>query len=210
MRPPTNRGNGHGKPAPAPTPTPTPPPTNGLWVPTFQTIPLLANAPEGFSFDMPAYPAHVGYITRGIVGPIAEYIKATVELVATSGTPEYSFQTESFNTCPTPPANMRVFIERAGDRMINDPAYADYRWWADLAFGFVLATTRMDLYVPLKPENFKNVLGATGVEHLNGFQAALANVSAVGVTFGGGCFDGHGVFVKNGTARFTLSGFDAR
>jgi hypothetical protein len=39
---------------------------------------------------------------------------------------------------------------------------------------------------------------------LAGFQDALGNLGRVGMTFGGGCFFGHGVNVSGGTARFAL------
>jgi hypothetical protein len=37
-----------------------------------------------------------------------------------------------------------------------------------------------------------------------GFAATLASVSQIGMTFGGGCFFGHGVNVSGGTAAFEL------
>jgi len=39
---------------------------------------------------------------------------------------------------------------------------------------------------------------------LAGFQDALGNLGRVGMTFGGGCFFGHGVNVSGETARFAL------
>ena len=37
-----------------------------------------------------------------------------------------------------------------------------------------------------------------------GFQDALGDLGHVGMTFGGGCFFGHGVNISGGTARFSL------
>ena len=60
----------------------------------------------------------------------------------------------------------------------------------------------------LTPDRWSSVLGKFGnydAASLAGFSAALQNVSSLGLTFGGGCFFGHGVNVSNGTARFILS-----
>jgi uncharacterized membrane protein YedE/YeeE len=40
-----------------------------------------------------------------------------------------------------------------------------------------------------------------------GFEAAREDLVNVGMTFGGGCYFGHGVFVTGGTARFITTGY---
>ena len=40
-----------------------------------------------------------------------------------------------------------------------------------------------------------------------GFDRATRNVSRLGITFGGGCYFGHGVFVQNGQAKFVLESY---
>jgi hypothetical protein len=61
--------------------------------------------------------------------------------------------------------------------------------------------------VPLTPDQWSSVyrkVGNLNSSTLAGFQDALANLGDVGMTFGGGCFAGHGVNVSGGTARFVL------
>lgn len=64
------------------------------------------------------------------------------------------------------------------------------------------------LAVPLRGDQWTSVFGKSGVVAPTQFAAALANVSSLGMTFGGmgGCF-GHGVYVTGGTARWTLSSY---
>jgi hypothetical protein len=52
------------------------------------------------------------------------------------------------------------------------------------------------LAVPLTPDQWSSVFGRFGKQNattLNGFQDVLGNLGHVGMTFGGGCFFGHGV-----------------
>ena len=62
----------------------------------------------------------------------------------------------------------------------------------------------------LTPDQWSSVYGKTGnydATALAGFRDALANLGHIGMTFGGGCFFGHGVNVSGGTARFVLIGY---
>jgi hypothetical protein len=61
--------------------------------------------------------------------------------------------------------------------------------------------------VPLTPDQWSSVYGKPGnlnATTLAGFHDALTNLGHVGMTFGGGCFAGHGVNVSGGSARFAL------
>jgi hypothetical protein len=53
-------------------------------------------------------------------------------------------------------------------------------------------------------------MGKTGDRNPAECAEATANLGHAGVTFGGGCFYGHGVRVLNGRATFTLKRFDVR
>jgi hypothetical protein len=48
------------------------------------------------------------------------------------------------------------------------------------------------------------VLGHDNATNVPMFLSAEQDVAYIGMTFGGGCFDGHGVAVTNGSAIFTL------
>ena len=70
---------------------------------------------------------------------------------------------------------------------------------------YTLAPGARELVAPLDPAQWSSVLGKRGTDGAaarHGFEAGLAQLGNVGMTFGGGCFFGHGVFVTGGTARF--------
>lgn len=48
------------------------------------------------------------------------------------------------------------------------------------------------------------VLGQLGVNRVPGFNATKTDCANVGMTFGGGCFFGHGVRIDSGSARFNM------
>ncbi len=122
--------------------------------------------------------------------------------VATTGNCEFKWDTETSNTCDGPPAAVRLLIWSFKN---ND--YAEYdRWWSN-PIAFTLGNGSATLVVPLTPDQWSDVYGHFGnenVDTLAGWNAAINNVSSLGMTFGGGCFFGHGVYVINGTARFTI------
>lgn len=126
--------------------------------------------------------------------------------VSGSGPVVFDYMTEPFNTCKTP-STVRPFI------WSNRGGYGEFdRWWSnptsfELAFGSATVT------VPLTPERWSSVYGKFGNADAAteaAFARALRNVSQLGLTFGGGCFYGHGVRVKGGTATFTLTSYQVR
>jgi hypothetical protein len=124
----------------------------------------------------------------------------TVE-VTVVGDPIFDWQSESDNTCYGVPATVRPFFE--GTQNTDTTG----RWWAIIPNDFVLAPGSMVITVPLTPANWSDVNGQVGnlnSQTLVGFAASLQNVSMVGMTFGGGCFFGHGVNVNGGTAEFQV------
>jgi hypothetical protein len=87
---------------------------------------------------------------------------------------------------------VRLYFQQQSDDLTM--ASATYRWWSNPT-SFVLAPTDgvVTLSVPLRGGQWTNVGGMTGVQQPDGFAAALAHPANVGMTFGGGCFFGHGV-----------------
>jgi hypothetical protein len=123
--------------------------------------------------------------------------------ILTTGAPTFNYALASDNTCTTP-ATVRLFLERRND----DFSQEFYRWWANPT-GYDLQPTpgNVTLTVPLAPDQWSSVYGKFGNSDdasLAGFWDALANLDRVGMTFGGGCFFGHGVNVSGGSARFVL------
>ena len=65
----------------------------------------------------------------------------------------------------------------------------------------------MTLTIPLRPHHWSSVFGKVGDQDtttIAGFDQALENANYLGVTFGGGCFFGHGVNISGGTAQFKI------
>jgi hypothetical protein len=59
--------------------------------------------------------------------------------------------------------------------------------------------------VEIAPDQWTNV---EGERSRSGFTEILKNMGNIGLTFGGGCFFGHGVNVSGGTARFIMTRFE--
>jgi hypothetical protein len=123
--------------------------------------------------------------------------------ILTTGAPSFNYILSLDNTCATP-ATVRLFLERKND----DFSEEFYRWWAHtISYDLQATPGNITLTVPLTPDQWSSVYGKTGNDDaaaLAGFRDALQNLGNVGMTFGGGCFFGHGVNVSGGSARFAL------
>ena len=76
------------------------------------------------------------------------------------------------------------------------------RWWSDPVSYTLAANGLVTISVPFDPSQWTSVYGKRGnldQTTLSAFNAMLANPGNLGMTFGGGCFAGHGVNVVNGT-----------
>jgi hypothetical protein len=59
--------------------------------------------------------------------------------------------------------------------------------------------------IKLSPDQWTNVEGEPSP---SGFAETLKNMGNIGLTFGGGCFFGHGVNVSGVPARFIMTRFE--
>jgi hypothetical protein len=171
----------------------------------------------GWSFDFPVYDqssmncnedrscGHVNYVTTPVNAAITAAGLTMTFRVETTGAPVFQYALNPNNTC-TNPAAVRLFIQRQGDTMEVDHEF--YRWWSKAAAKLTAGTAT--LTVPLMPDQWMSVLGKAGnLDQIAtaGFRAALQNVGNIGMTFGGGCFAGHGMNISGGTARFSLTSY---
>ncbi len=148
----------------------------------------------------------VGYVTQstslGYLRGKALIARFRVEMGAGA---EFDHRTEEFNTSDYP-SHVRFLLQR-GASLTSNP---HDRWWSN-PIAIKLEHGEFVLRVPLTPDQWTNVYAQKGnadASTLKGFQLALDQIGRVGFTFGGGFFFGHGVRVKNGTAKFSLSGFE--
>ena len=124
--------------------------------------------------------------------------------VETAGDPVFQYKLNTDNICDTP-ANVSMYLQRRGDQMTA--SYEHYRWWSA---GTALATRQISVTIPLTPDAWSQVFGKNGAQVPAEFNAALGDLEAIGVTFGGGCFKGHGVNISQGTAKFTMTRFEVK
>lgn len=156
----------------------------------------------GWIMQFPENPGFVCYITvpfsASMVGKSA--VMFTAQINAEAGV-NFRYDLESINTCVFP-AHARAIIRQKGG---NEFA----RWWSnpmalELRNGVFTVTT------PLDPSQWTSVLGKRGNasgKALKGFKDAISSPQSIGLTFGGGCFFGHGVYVENGSASFILTNY---
>jgi hypothetical protein len=152
-------------------------------------------------FDFPVGPeaagvASVHYVTTRTNGAIANATNLRIEFaIDEHGSPTYQFRLKADNKCD-PPANFSLFIQQQGDTLTAAEPYK--RWWsAEMA---PLKAGAGSMTVPLnKDGKWLSVFGERGDASsaaAAGFAMAKANLGALGLTFGGGCFRGHGVNLK--------------
>jgi hypothetical protein len=148
----------------------------------------------------------VGYVTQSTnLGYLrANALIARFRIEMSSGA-EFDHRTEEFNTSDFP-SHVRFLLQR-GASLTSNP---HDRWWSN-PIAIKLEHGEFVLRVPLTPDQWTNVYAQRGnadASSLKGFQLALDQIGQIGFTFGGGFFFGHGLRVKNGTAKFMLTGFE--
>ena len=122
----------------------------------------------------------------------------TFKVTALSGNPQFI----SVETGCNEAADFRPMLERQGDML--SPSQEFYRWWSSDKVKLVADGQIHTLSVPLTPDRWGSVFGKNGTQAPTEFATSLQNLMGVGITFGGGCFAGHGVYVTGGKVRFTL------
>jgi hypothetical protein len=160
----------------------------------------------GWYFDFPTLPGtSVNYVTTNYRSSGPRTFASMTIVVSTTGNPVFSYQLgDPGNICSTP-AHVRLLLQRRDDDLTQEY----YRWWSN-AVSYELAATvdnPVTLTVAITPDQWTSVLGKQGdqdSDSLAGFRSAMNDLGRVGMTFGGGCYYGHGVEVSNGSARFTL------
>jgi hypothetical protein len=131
--------------------------------------------------------------------------------ITTAGQSTWRYDSNPNNTCISP-AKVRPYFAVSE----NDPRYNDTgRWWSNpIAFELdtlpANANQTVTLTIPLTPDAWSDVNGEFGNLNANTtsqFAATKLKVAELGLTFGGGCFFGHGVSVQGGTAKFELDSY---
>jgi hypothetical protein len=183
---------------------------------SIQYSPSMPSSPSqaagGWYFDFPQGPeadgaASVHYVTTPSGGGLASssWLGAVFE-IAETGAAVYQYKLKADNTCDNP-AIVSLFLQQQGDRLTASEPYK--RWWS--VGGYALKSGSGELTVSLEDgSKWLSVFGERGnasAAASAGFAAAKQYLGNIGLTFGGGCFKGHGVNLApgSGTSRFTLT-----
>ncbi len=110
------------------------------------------------------------------------------------------------NECGTA-ANVRYFFETSNAGGFNETHY----WWSNpvsINLNTVNGLTSLPA-VSFTGKNWSDYYGNFGNKsaYAAGFNAAVSNVTMIGLSFGGGCFFENGVSTTNGSGTFTLNTF---
>ena len=162
----------------------------------------------GWFFDFPSAPGSVHYVTAAVDMTASKSVSARIA-VTTSGTPTFEYALDANNTCIIP-AHVRFLLQEKGDDLTGAGGKQYYRWWSinaayELASGSTTLTAQIsDLSQWLSV--FGERADASAAARA-GFKQAMSNLGAVGFSFGGGCFYGHGVRASGGGAGFAVTGY---
>lgn len=147
------------------------------------------------SFSAPLAPGSIHYLTVPTKAKLAGSVGLTMTIEQEPGT-VWQRKPEAGNTGTHPPS-ARIYLERRGMKLSLDPKQQFHRLWS-CNHWVELKPGTFSISVPLVVENWLGVLGKKDAAGLAGM---LANLSRIGVTFGGGSFYGHGVQLASGSAR---------
>ncbi len=105
--------------------------------------------------------------------------------------------------------NVRLYFEgnTTGKFTYDTAGYSKYWWSNPTATVLAVSSTSVTLAVPLTTANWSDWGGELASSVPTYFAAAIAQVSAVGLSFGGGCFFANGVGMSAGSATFTLTNY---
>lgn len=180
-------------------PTAPPPPAMSMWI--FQYSPGMSQPnPDGQGgvwFNFPPQDG-VHYMVQGRTAPLSGSIRADIDVTISPGA-TLTGPLDPKNTCP-PVAHFDFYFQRVGDD-VTDASKRQYRWFGGRT---IIEPGIKSIVLPLTVDKWGDVFGGHDPA---GFAAALAQPQVVGLTFGHGCFAGHGLFVTGGTAKFHLRSF---
>ena len=110
------------------------------------------------------------------------------------------------DACGTP-ANVRLYFQTSSGGSF---AETDFWWSNPVSLPLNGLTTPTSMAASLDPGNWSDFFGHFGSDpaFTAAFQAAVANVTSIGLSFGGGCFFENGVGAPTG-GSFTLWSFTA-
>ena len=135
--------------------------------------------------------------------------KALTATFTISGSPDAAFTYYGAPGACSTPASVRLYFEgnTTGKFTYDTAGYSKYWWSNPTASVLAVSSTSVTLSVPLDTANWSDWGGELASSVPTAFAAATTQVSAVGLSFGGGCFFANGVGMSAGSATFTLASY---
>jgi hypothetical protein len=127
----------------------------------------------------------------------------TISGLSASAVFTYAGENTPSSPCGTP-ATVRLFFQTGGKF-----AYTNY-WWADVTPGSAILTSgsgTLSALVDPTLTAWSDWNGQPSSTNVAAFNAAAANATVVGLSYGGGCFFENGVGTSDGSGSFTLDTF---
>lgn len=156
-----------------------------------------------FNFQQNIYTAQLVTTAKGLIGNLTgDTVNANVAVSGVTGT----FVDQNGGGCTPDNQTVRLFFTT------KNPGfnYTDY-WWSNPTSVTLTPTSSGTLTVsladPSQWSDWNGQKGDSSAPVTQAFDAAVANVQAIGLSFGGGCFFENGVTTSNGSGTFALTGF---
>ncbi len=143
-------------------------------------------------------PAGKGWPSPGISITKSSQVTLTFTIV-TTGSVVWFYDTDGTENNCGGQATTRLFLWQWLDADTGGD-----RWWSS-PVSAILGPGTFTLTVPLIPSQWSNVNGDFGTTDSTGWNDLLTHLEYAGVTFGGGCFFGHGVNISGGSAQYILT-----
>jgi hypothetical protein len=135
-------------------------------------------------------------------------ISATFDVAGVTGLFTYYGEPSCNGPLPDlgPAPNVRFYFQTSNAGGFDETHY----WWSN-PVSQILVNGTWTLTTDFNPSSWSDYYGHFGIDpaYAAGFEAALANVTDIGVSFGGGCFFENGVGTTDGSGTFTLDSFNA-
>lgn len=161
----------------------------------------------GLAITLPSWPSSLGYAWTTAPGALSGTLVVSGRIEVT-GAPIFRWDTDPNNTCWGTPASLRPFVGQWLSKGRKHIAFAD-RWWAKDPYRVILGAGSFSIAVPID-RVFWTGITPLADEDLGTFPTVMASPSIIGLSFGGGCFYGHGVGVEGGTARVVVTSYQVQ
>ena len=163
--------------------------------PTPATSTAASNAT--FNFQQNVYTAQLLTSAKELTGNLTGgTVNATLTVSGVNGT----FVDQNGGGCTPDSQTVRLFFSTPGF------AYTNF-WWSNPIAMTLTGNGTATLTVPLTPSQWSDWNGQNGASVTAAFNAAVAKVSQIGLSFGGGCFFENGVTTTDGSGTFALTNF---